>query len=66
MSFLGEVAREEVEKALHLGIESLPGGRILDRCDEMSKLILHRLGGDTAGGGLEVEVRSSSGAMRSG
>lgn len=61
--FFGEVAREKEEKALHLGVESLPGGRILDRCDEMRELIFHRLRCNTASGGLEVEVRSTSDAM---
>ena len=66
LSFLGEVTCEKEEKVLHFGVESLPGGRILDGCDEMRELILHRLCGDTAGRGLEVEVRSTSDAMGSG
>lgn len=65
LSFLGEVTREKEKKVLHLGVERLLGGGIMDGCDEMSKLILHCLRGDTAGRGLEVEVRSTPGAMRS-
>ena len=60
LSFLSEVASEEKEEALHLGIEGLPGVRVLDGGDKMRELILHRLRRDTTGGGLEVEVRSTS------
>ena len=63
LSFLGEIAREKEEKALHLGVKSLLGGGIMDGCDEMSYLVLHRLRGNTAGRCLEVEVRSTSGAL---
>ena len=66
LSFLGKIASEEEEEALHLGIESLPGEGVLDGGDEMSELILHRLGRDTAGGCLEVEVRGTSNAMGGG
>lgn len=66
LSFLSEIARKKEEEALHFGVESLPGERILDGGDEMSELILHRLRRDTAGRGLEVEVRSTSGAMGDG
>jgi len=63
LSFLGEISSEEEEETLHLGIEGLPGEGILDGGDEMRELILHRLCRDTAGGGLEIEVRGTSGAM---
>ena len=63
VSFLSEIASEEHEEALHLGIESLPGEGILDGGDEMSELILHRLRRDTTGRCLEVEVRCTSSAM---
>lgn len=60
LSFLSEIASEEHEEALHLGIESLPGERVMDGGDEMGEVILHRLGRYTAGRGLEVEVRCTS------
>lgn len=66
LSFLSKIAGEEEEEALHLGIEGLPGVGVLDGGDEMRKLILHRLRRDTAGGGFEVEVRSTSDAMGGG
>ena len=66
LSFLSEIASEEHEEALHLGIKGLPGEGVLDRGDEMSELILHRLRRDTAGGCLEVKVRGTSDAMRGG
>ena len=66
VGFLSEIASEEHEEALHLGIESLPGEGVLNGGDEMSELILHRLRRDTTGGCLEVEVRSTSGAMGGG
>ena len=65
-SFLGEIASEEEEEALHLGIEGLPSEGILDGGDEMRELILHRLCRDTASGGLEIEVRGTSDAMGGG
>jgi len=63
LSFFNEISSEEEEEALHLGIEGLPGEGVLDGGDEMSEFILHRLRRDTASGGLEVEVRGTSGAM---
>lgn len=66
LGFFGEIASEEEEEALHLGIEGLSGGGILNGGDEMSELILHRLRRDTAGGGLEIEVRGTPGPMGSG
>ena len=63
LSFFGKVAGEEKEEALHLGIEGLPGKGILDGCDELGEVILHRLRCNTAGGGLEVEVRSTPDTM---
>lgn len=66
LSFLGEVSSEEKEKALHLCIEGLPSERVMDGGDEMRELILHRLCRDSAGGGLEIEVRGTSDAMWSG
>jgi len=63
LSFLGEISSEEEEETLHLGIEGLPGEGILDGGDEMRELILHRLRRDTTGGGLEIEVRGTPGAM---
>ena len=63
LSLLGEISSEEEEEALHLCIEGLPGEGILDGGDEMRELIFHRLCRDTTGRGLEIEVRSTSGAM---
>lgn len=63
LSFLGEIASEEEEEALHLGIERLPGERVLDGGDEMGELVLHRLCRDAASGCFEVEVRCTSGAV---
>lgn len=59
LSFFGKIASEEEEEALHLGIEGLPGEGILDGCDELGEIIFHRFRCNTAGGGLEVEVRST-------
>jgi len=66
LSFLSEIASEEEEEALHLGIESLPGEGVLDGGDEVSELILHCLCRDTAGRCLEVEVRGTSNAVGGG
>jgi len=65
LGLFSEIASKEEKEALHLGIEGLSGEGILYGGDETSELILHRLGRDTAGGGLEVEVRGTPGAIGS-
>jgi hypothetical protein len=66
LGFLGEITGEKEEEALHFGVKGLPGNGILDGCDEMSELVLHRLCCSAAGRGLEVEVRSTSDAVGTG
>lgn len=56
LSAFREVAGEEIEEGLHLGVECPLGSGILDGGDETGDLIAHGLGGDAGGGGLEVDV----------
>ena len=57
---LGEVASEEIEEGLHLRVERLLRGGVLDRRDEPRDLIAHRLGCDARGGSLEVDVAGAA------
>lgn len=59
---LGEVAGEEIEEGLHLGVEGALCGGVVDGGDETRYLVAHCLCGDAGGGGLEVDVGRAAGA----
>jgi len=57
---LGEVAGEEVEEGLHLGVERLLGLLVADGSYEMADLVAHRLGRDTSRRRTEIDMAGAS------